>query len=227
MCLAVCDCQLRIAVAVGAVHRLKQEMPEIHVLETLGLRLLLRIDELEFVATGKDHGSIRLWADANPVQPLRRRLGAVGLDRNLKSFGMQCIDQRRIELKQWLASRTDDKSLAGCVPFWPAPGNGSCQFVWGAELSATFAIRSDKVGIAERANGLQSILFQSRPKITSGEPAEYSRSPGLNAFALERVEYLFDAVSHCSDRKCRVVGAPYENSAAATSLKKVDAIQLR
>ena len=227
MSLAVGDRQLRIPFAVGTVHRLKKEMPEIQVFEPLGLRLFLRVDELEFIAAVKDDRRICLGAHADPIQPLRRGLRAIRFDGHLKSLGMQCVDQWLVELKQWLSSRADDETCSGSIPFWPARGNGSCQFAGGCELSATLAVRSDKLGIAERADGLRPVLLHSGPQVASGEPAENSRPPGLHSFTLKRVENLFDAVSHGSDRKCRVVGAPGENGATTTSLEKVDAIQLR
>ena len=52
---------------VWTVHWLKQEMPKLHVLKSFRPSLLLRVDELEFIAVSKDHRSIRFGAHTNPI----------------------------------------------------------------------------------------------------------------------------------------------------------------
>ena len=66
---AVLDRQPGVLLAVGAVHRLQQQVREVQVLEPLRRRAVLRIDQLQFVAAGQRSGRAGLRADADPVEP--------------------------------------------------------------------------------------------------------------------------------------------------------------
>jgi hypothetical protein len=65
-----------------------------------------------------------------------------------------------------------------------------------SEAAAIDTIRTHKIGIAEAADGLESIFLATAPQIASGEAAEHRRAPGLCALALQGVEDFFDAVAH-------------------------------
>jgi hypothetical protein len=98
---------------------------------------------------------------------------------------MQRVDQWLVELKQWFSSGADDEACSEVSPLasarqWLVPVLGGC------ELSATFTVRSDKVGIAECADGLRPVLLHTRPEIASGKPAKTAGRP--HPFALKRVK---------------------------------------
>jgi hypothetical protein len=55
-----------------------------------------------------------------------------------------------------------------------------------------------KIRVAELADRRRTILLAPRPQIAPRKTAEDRRAPGLRPFALQRVENLFDSVSHKS-----------------------------
>src|SRR5690348_832665 len=95
---AVAQCELRVALAVWAVHGLQVEMLEVERREALGQGRVLRIDELELVPLAQHELRARLGAHAHPVESSRRVLRPVRLYGDLEPFGVERIHQRRIEL---------------------------------------------------------------------------------------------------------------------------------
>src|SRR5262249_8283803 len=78
--------------------------------------------------------------------------------------------------------------------------DGGRHVLCACELLTSLSINADEIRIAELADRVRPIALASRPKIAAGEAAEHSRSPGLCALALERVEDLFDRVAHADNR---------------------------
>ena len=115
MGLAVADCQFGVREAGRAVHGLQKEIAERESREFFRVGARLRKDQLQFVAGALNEFCIGLWADADPVQALRGGDGAVGFYGDFKIYGVQRIDQRRIELQQGFAACADDEGLSACV----------------------------------------------------------------------------------------------------------------
>src|SRR5262245_2654466 len=69
---------------IGSVHRLQRESLEVEIDECFGRGSGLRIDKLQLVAMMNHEFASRLGADANPIESLRGRDRAVGLDRDLE-----------------------------------------------------------------------------------------------------------------------------------------------
>ncbi len=78
-----------------------------------GERERLRIDQLQLVARRQHQRRGGLRADADPVEAGRRRLRAVGLDRDREAAGVERVDQRGVELEQRLAAGADDEAVVG------------------------------------------------------------------------------------------------------------------
>lgn len=74
----------------------------------LGGRFALWVYELELVTVAHDQGRVGLWADTEPVDSRRSRLGTVGLNPNLKTGPVECVNERLVELEQGLATGTHD-----------------------------------------------------------------------------------------------------------------------
>ena len=74
----------------------------------------------------------------------------------------------------------------------------------GLERPSSRSIRPDELGIAEAADGVGTVGLASRPQVASSEPTEDGRPTCMGSLTLERVEDLFDGVTH--DRACTVAG---------------------
>ena len=75
-------------------------------------------DQFQFVSLSEHQLSTGFGADTDPVDPLRRLQGSVGLDGRLESGIMEGIDQYLIELQQRLSTGADHKRVPLCG-IWP------------------------------------------------------------------------------------------------------------
>ena len=103
-----------------AVHRLKEKVAEVKLLEAGGLRALLREDELQLVAGGQHQRRVGLGVYANPVDAGRSRLGAVGFDGDLETAGVQRFDQGLVQLQEGFAPGADGIGSYPLPPLTPA-----------------------------------------------------------------------------------------------------------
>src|SRR5262245_13704224 len=96
---AIFERSARVRFARGAIHGLKKEVAECEVGVALRRRAVLGIDELELIPRPDHQVGLRLGTHAHPVEAGRRVHGAVGLDRDLESDGVQRFDQGAVELE--------------------------------------------------------------------------------------------------------------------------------
>ena len=191
-------------VPVGAVHRLQPEVAEGEAVEAGRMRggFTLGVDELELVARREPERRASLGAHADPVDPGRGGLRAVGFDGDLEADGVQRVDGEGVELEQGFAAGTDDERghpirarLAGRAPRARAPpiGNRERERVGVGESTAVRA-NPDKIGVAELADRTMPVRLAPRPEIAPREAAEDGRAPGVRALALQRVEEFLDGI---------------------------------
>ena len=195
--LAGVDRQPRVELRQRAVHRLHEKMvePELFV----GCQVLagLRNHDLDFVAAADDQVRTDFRADAHPVDPGRHRQGAVGFDGDLEAGQVHRVDQRAVELQQRLAAGEHD-ILAGWVTRRPQAVDGVRQVGRPGKLAAAFAVGADEISVAKRADGAVAVDLAAGPQIAAGKSAKDRRPPRVGAFALQGIENLFNAVSHCT-----------------------------
>uniref|UniRef100_A0A0N4ZLG9 LigA n=1 Tax=Parastrongyloides trichosuri TaxID=131310 RepID=A0A0N4ZLG9_PARTI len=158
-------------------------MLEIEVLETVRHGQKLREDQLQLLTRGLNHGGVGLGADADPVDPVRRRQRAVAFDGDLEPPRVQGVDQRRVQLHQRLAAGADHQ-LGVALATAPHPCDMIGHQIGGLELAAALAVHADEVGVAEGADGLCAIPLQPAPQIASGKAQEDRGAPRLPALAL-------------------------------------------
>jgi hypothetical protein len=125
---------------------------------------------------------------------------------------MQLVDQRIIELQQWLPASAHDELPLTHAPS-PVPNPGFPRFSFRVPCSSpasvdcvrklirareSAAIRSDadEIGVAELAHGSRAILLSSRPQVATGEAAKNRSAASLRTLALQRVKNLFHRVRH-------------------------------
>jgi hypothetical protein len=188
---AILHGQLRIALALKPIHRLKKEVLKVQVHESLGHGSRLREHQLQLATAFQNDLGIGLWADANPVQAFGRRLGAIGFHGYFEPECVQRVDQRLVELQQRFATGADNEWFSALTR-WPMIGNSTRQIFRGLELSPTRPIRTHKLGIAELAYGSAAILLSTRPEVATRKPAKDRRATGLATLALQGVVNLFD-----------------------------------
>lgn len=178
-----------------SVHGLKHEMAKRQMLEPLRLcvRLPLWEYELELVAVDESKRRVRLRAHADPVEPARRRLRAIGFHRDLEALGVKRVDEWLIELQQGLATRAHDVRKGRPSLPRPKAGDAPGDLSRRGELSSVHT-DADEVRIAEAADGISAIGFAARPQVTPAETAEHRWAAGLRAFTLQRVEDLLNGV---------------------------------
>src|SRR5262245_9625031 len=80
----VLDGRRSVTVALGSVHRLEEEVFELHLAKVLRRSIRLRIDQLELVTPLDHQGCVSFRADTDPVDSVGDRDGAVGFDRDLE-----------------------------------------------------------------------------------------------------------------------------------------------
>ena len=187
------------AVGIGIVERLQQEMREIPCRD--GVEIMprqrlprLRPDQLQLVASALHHLATRLGTDAHPVDARMHRQGAVALDRNLEARAVQRLDQRIIDLQHRLAAGEDDIALL--PPFAPEALRHRGKLPRGCIFRAVFAIGADEIRIAEPADRLFPILLPPRPEVAPGKAQKNSAAARSHALALQGQEQLLDRIAH-------------------------------
>ena len=115
---AVFDGQVRVAIAIGLIHRLQEKMLESQIFEALRHRARLRVDEFQLVSGGLPDICSGLGTDANPIQPFGNRDGAIGFNGDRKILRAYSRDDIAIELEKRLSTGENDK--APVVAFAPA-----------------------------------------------------------------------------------------------------------
>jgi len=105
-------------------------------------------------------------------------------------------DQRRIELQQGLAPGADHVGASA-----PRPGrrDSASKSLRIGELAAPGPVDADEIGVAEGADRRRPVALEPRPQIAAGKTQEHRRPAGLRALALQRVEQLFDRITHARD----------------------------
>ena len=140
-----------------------------------------------------DHVGSCLGADADPINARMDRNGAVAFNGDLKPVGMQCVDNRIINLQHGLAAGYHDIArLRAITP----QSRDFCSKVSRVITPAIFAIHADKIGVAKLADGRTAVFFATRPQIASGKAQKHRTAARMNAFALKRQENLFNRVAH-------------------------------
>jgi hypothetical protein len=179
---AIRDSKFSVTTPFRTIHRLQEQVLKGEVLELYWLSVDLRIHKFKFLARSLDQLRYSFWTHANPINARRRRYRSVCLDCDLKSSLLDCGNQRRIKLKQRFAAGDYDQ-LSRSHPC-PSAGNRGSEHISALKLPTAQAIHSDKVRIAEPANGTPTIGFATRPQIATSEPAKDRYPPGLGSFAL-------------------------------------------
>src|SRR5258706_9954562 len=156
-------------------------------------RVGLRIDELELVALFHFERAFRLRAHAHPVDPGWELERAVGLDRDQETARVQRGHEFRVHLERGLAAGEHGKParVFRGRPFAP---DRVGERVRGGVFAAARAVGADEIRVADPPHGARAILFVPGPQIASGEAAEHRGTPGIHAFALQRVEDFLDLV---------------------------------
>lgn len=176
-------------VRIGVIHWLKKEGVEREMGEALrlGVGLNLGKDELQLLATLKHEPRVSLRADTHVVDAVRRQLRSVGLDGDRETASMKGVDRVRVELKQGLAARADNEGLSAnrsaAAYRGPSGKNGISQFRGRRKLPSV-GPRSDKIRIAELADGLVAVLLPPRPQVAAAETAEDCGTTGILPFTL-------------------------------------------
>ena len=186
---AILDRTPRVCGSVCVIHRLQQEVVEGEVRELLRQRVVLRIDQLQFVAL-LDHQFARgLRADADPVDAGGRRDRAVGLDRDLEAAIVQRANEIVVHLQQWLAASQHTQAITRAADPFGRDGVGE---LIGAAVAATLgAVGSNEVGVAELADRVVAIALAPGPEVAASKAAEHGGAANIGALALQRQEYFF------------------------------------
>src|SRR5579871_3389320 len=145
----VCNRRPRVGDAVGSIHRLEPKMAERQILQAIRRQPILWVDQLQFVSLLHDERRARLWADADPIEARGRANRSVGFDSNHEAALMQRRDEIIIDLQKRLAAGENDEAAADVVA--PDPGDHSRQFLRVRKAASKMAVRTDKIGVAERA----------------------------------------------------------------------------
>src|SRR6185312_388726 len=95
---AILDCCPGCLFERRSIHRLKVEVRELEIRESLRNCAFLGIDQLELVASRDRERRVGFGAHTDPVEASYRRLRSVGFDGNAKATAMQCLDRRLVEL---------------------------------------------------------------------------------------------------------------------------------
>ena len=122
-------------------------------------------------------------ADANPVHAVGRIDRAIGFDADREAVPMQRVDQRLIDLQQWLAAGED--RVAVCLGSSPLRGDGIGEFRGRSIAAAQRSLGSDKIGVAKLTCRDAAVLLAAAPEIAAREPAKNRRAAGMRTFALQ------------------------------------------
>src|SRR5262249_11787095 len=72
------------------------------------------------------------------------------------------------------------------------------------EAPTALTIDPDEIRVTEIASCRRAIALSAAPQVAAGKTAEDRRSPGMTAFALQRVEDFLDRVGHRFHAACAV-----------------------
>jgi len=199
--------QLRIRRATRPIHRLQKEIPKAQTLKRLRNRIRLRINQLQFIPAPLHQFRPILGANADPVQSIGSRNRSIRLHRDLKPARMQCLNQRQIQLKQWLSTGTHYKPPSASRPFL---GDSFRQQFSRLKPTSAHSIHTKKIRIAKLANRRSPIRLASRPQITPRKTAKHRGAPSLRTFPLQRIKNLLNRVPHpASPSLSPLVPSPY------------------
>jgi len=196
---AVLHRQVRIQNAIRPIHWLQKEVLERQIFQSRRIEPLLRKYQLQFASRSLKKRRTSLGANAKPIDPLRRNYSPVRFHRNLKTAGMECVNQRRVQLQQRLTTSADNK-LASSRDILIGPfAVNRCRDIRGRiEFPSVLPIHTHKIRIAELASRAGTITLAPRPQIASRKTAEDRSSTSLRALALQGVENLLNAIAHSS-----------------------------
>jgi hypothetical protein len=107
---AIVYCKLRMRPYPRAFQGLQEKVPEIEIEIVFRIDSILREGELQLVPGPYGEPGAGFRADADPVNPRRRRQGPICLNRNLEARVVEGSDEGLVELKQGLSSRSDQQS---------------------------------------------------------------------------------------------------------------------
>src|SRR5579872_2718513 len=186
----ISDGLARVENKVRAIHGLQQTIIEGKVHKALGRRIGLRIDQFQFVAAPDFEAGPSLGADADPINALRRRQRAIGLNGDAELAIMQRADERVIDLKQRLAAGEHAQPITFATD--PLGFDRVSEFVRLVVSATSGAVDADEIRIAEAADGARPIGLAPGPKIAPRKTAKDRRFPRLQALALQGEKYLLD-----------------------------------
>ena len=112
-----------------------------------------------------------LGRERHPVDGSRQRTGAVGLDGDVEALAMERVDKCLVDLQRRLATRENYKAAVT-----PLADGGN--YLGSRQLAITL-----EVGVAEGTT-----------QVTAAEAHEDGCTTGMAPLALQRIEYLVDAV---------------------------------
>ena len=156
--------QSGIDLSLGTVHRLQEKLLKIEVSKALRLGAGLGKDQFQFTTLPESKGRAGLGTDTDPIDARRRKQRAVCLNGNLKTLGVQGVNQRGIKLEQGLAACTHHKpDAASGPPGRPGSSDSLGQSAGGGETSPPGAICPNEIGITEPTDRGRAILLQPGP----------------------------------------------------------------
>lgn len=132
-----------------------------------------KIDDFQFVGTGKDNAGALFGRARNPVNARRERVCAVGLYAKAFACGAEGCDKRVVHLQGGFATR-EDNQYAGVV---------AQALHLGDYIGSGHAGGLGEIGIAKRT-----------AQVATAETYKDCRLPRVVAFALKAEKYLVDFV---------------------------------
>ena len=181
----------------GPVHGLNEIVLEIQGGQGLEIEASLGNHHLQFVSRHYLERRPGLGTDANPIDGIGQRQGAIRLDRHFEPVPVKSRNQRLIELQGGLSPREYDESMPAVASLARPTRQDPLRERRGIDKPASSGpIGTHEIRIAEPADGGRSIPFQPAPEIAAAEPAEHRRPARLGAFALQRGIDFLDRVGH-------------------------------
>lgn len=143
--------KLRIGLACWSVHGLQKEVLERKRTVPVRLGPFLRVNEFEFVTGLHDQFGMCFRTDADPVHPFGNLKSPICLDRDFELVVMQGINECFIQLQEWFASGTNDKTVAAGLP-WPLFRDGISHGICVSEFVPALSVNTNEIGVAELAD---------------------------------------------------------------------------
>ena len=194
---AVANGSVSVAPHRGAVHRLKHEVLEIQLSETLRFRTGLRKYQLQLVASPQHDVASSFRAHTYPVDTRWSRLRAVCFDGDGEPLLVQGLDKWTVQLQEGFSSRADNKAPTSVTAICrPSRCHCTGDSVGISKRVTPRTISSDEVGVAELADGAVPIGFAARPQVASSEAAKDGRPPSVHSLTLQGVVDFLDRVTH-------------------------------